>query len=188
MDVFDNAFNYVLFNECGPDKDSVVNHEKDTGGITKYGISLRFLQSIPLDRLKIYGIFAYEMVQSDDIIRLTIENAKAIYRGEFWGYAPFEKINVDNVRNYIFDTAVNCGIAPAVKCAQRACWAVHASSHILLDDGIMGSKTLMLVNRCGSDLLNAMRSERAGYYRIIVEKNPSQADFIDGWLNRAYGG
>ncbi|MDR3186498.1 MAG: hypothetical protein LBU04_06840 [Christensenellaceae bacterium] len=37
-----------------------------------------------------------------------------------------------------------------------------------------------------TDLLAALKSEAAGYYRLIVNANPSQKRFIDGWLCRAY--
>lgn len=183
MLLFDSAFEYVIEKECGNDRDKVTCHHNDKGGMTKYGISFRFLNSIA-DPKK-YGFFG-EIWLEDDLILLTIQQAKAIYKGEFWDHAPFEKINVEAVRNYIFDIAVNSGIAPAIKCAQRACWAVQGSRHILVDDGILGNDTLSYINKCGTDILYALRSERAGYYRLIVEKNESQKDFIEGWLNRAY--
>lgn len=182
---FDIAINYVLKNECNGDE--VSNNPNDNGGITKYGISLRFLKSLTTERLREYGIFVGDGgPDSGDIVNLDIDKAKAVYKGEFWSQARFDKINTQSVCNYIFDMAINMGIAPAIKCAQRACWSVMLSRNVLHDDGIMGSMTLDQINQSGTYLLYTMRSERAAYYRMIVENNPAQREFLEGWLNRAY--
>lgn len=183
---FDAAFNYVIKNETKEGHiDEITQKASDAGGITKYGISLRFLKSIPFERLKKYSIYADE-IGSQDIIDLTFDQAKAIYRGEFWENAPFSKIIVGSVCNYIFDMAVNIGIHPAVKCAQRACWPVMQCRRILDDDGIMGNETLDKINQSGTYLRLTLQSERAAYYRLIVEHNENQRENLEGWLNRAY--
>lgn len=182
---FDAAFNYVIANETRKDNvDEVSNNPNDAGGITKYGVSLRFLKSFSDEKLRSYGIFVEE-VTDQDIINLTIDQAKAIYKGEFWDHLPFEKINVDAIRNYIFDMAVNMGLAPSVKCTQRACWALgHYGA--LTDDGIMGHNTIYAISNAGTYLIYPLRSERANHYRMLVERNPAQIVFFDGWLNRTY--
>lgn len=176
---FDEAYAYIAKNEGG-----LVDNPHDNGGITNHGISLRFLRAVEPARLKAYGIYDIEP-NADTIRGLRPETAKAIYRGEFWERAPFEKILNQDVANYIFDMAVNMGIAPAIKCAQRATWAVMCK-RVLADDGILGEKTISMLRQCGFLLLPAMRSERAGYYRLAVKQSPDDAVFLDGWLNRAY--
>jgi lysozyme family protein len=183
MSTFDLAFEYMLPHECKGDE--ITNNLHDSGGLTKYGISLRFLRSIPIDRLKNYNIFSHA---ADELIALTLDDAKLLYKAEFWDHAPFQFIKNQDNCNYIFDMAVNMGIAPAIKCAQRACWSVMKKRAIIDDDGIMGDQTIAVINTCGIYLLPAMRSERAGYYKLIVEHNASQKDNLNGWLNRAYGG
>lgn len=185
MDSFDIAFAYMLHNEV-PEKnvDQIVDNPRDPGGITKYGISLRLLRSICLDKLKNYGIYSAE---PSDIINLTFEQAKLLYMGEFWEHAPFCKINDQDVVNFMFDMAVNMGISPAIKCTQRACWAVKQDRNAIIDDGILGDETLYLIAECSKFLLPAMRSERAGYYKLVVERNSTQKEFLEGWLNRSYG-
>jgi P2 family phage contractile tail tube protein len=44
----------------------------------------------------------------------------------------------------------------------------------------------MIGNVNGADLLAALKSEAAGFYRLIAQANPSQQKFINGWLQRAY--
>lgn len=180
---FDAAFDYIMSFEGG-----LANNENDMGGITKYGISLRFLKSLSVEKLKEYSIFVQESPTEEDIVHLTSIQAKAIYFGEFWIRAPFDKINVDDVRNYLFHMTVNMGIGPATKCVQRAYWAIEGSRAALVDDGVMGNDTLEAINKGGTVIMYSLRSERAGYYRVIVEKNPTQMVFLEGWLNRAYTG
>lgn len=183
MDNFELAFQYMLKNECKGNE--VTNNPNDAGGITKYGISLRFLRSIKIDTLNKLKIYT---VDADAIINLSIDQAKEIYRTEFYNHASFDSLIDTANRNYIFDMAVNCGIAQSIKIAQRACWAVILQSRqTLLDDGRMGNETICRINQSGPFLLPVLRSERAWYYRLIVEKNPAQQEFLEGWLNRTYG-
>src|SRR5271165_2396896 len=195
MSQFELAFEYVLSHECKGDE--VTNNPNDLGGTTKYGISLRFLRTIHNpERYKFYGkIWAPGDLTLDraaemhkEISMMTLETAKEIYKGEFWDKAQFQFIKNQDNFNYIFDMAVNMGLAPAIKCAQRACWSVMKKRAIIDDDGILGDQTIAVINTCGLYLLPALRSERASYYKLIVEHNASQKDFLNGWLNRAYGG
>lgn len=178
MSDFDIAIANVLKNEKG-----LVDNPHDAGQITNFGISFRFLKNLSRESLVKYGIF--EEVSEQTIRDLSLSQAKNIYRGEFWDHAPFEKIGNQDIANYVFDMAVNLGIAPAIKCLQRAVWAVMKRRD-LIDDGILGLKTLAAILQCGFLLLPAIRSERAGYYRLTAQVNIMDAEFLQGWLNRAY--
>lgn len=183
MSEFALAVEYVLAREGGLQDDA-----NDKGGITNMGISLRFLKSLSADSLRQYGFVANpETINRVDIEQLTPAQAKSLYKGEFWDHVPFQSINNQANCNFLFDMAVNMGIAPAIKCAQRACWAVMKQKEIIKDDGVMGNLTISMINQCCFYLLPAMRSERAAHYRLILEQSPSQKEFFDGWLNRAYG-
>jgi lysozyme family protein len=176
---FDTAVNYVLANEGGLEIDP-----NDPGGATQYGISLRFLREVPQESLKRAGIFSPATEQT--IRELTLDQAKLLYRAEFWDKIPFDRLMNQNIANYLFDTAVNCGLTPAVRCAQRACWAIMHDKDTLSDDGNLGDKTLDAINQCGFYLLPVLRAERAGYYRKLVASDPSRIDDLEGWLNRTY--
>lgn len=178
MSSFDEAIAHILQNEKG-----LTDNPHDNGKMTNFGISLRFLKNISPESLRKYGIF--DEVTEQTIRDLTIEQAKRIYFNEFWVNAPFEKIGNQEHCNYIFDMAINMGVAPAIKCVQRACWSVMKKRD-LIDDGILGEKTLKAIQMCGFMIMPPMRSERAGYYRLIVQHSPDEKEFINGWLNRAY--
>lgn len=178
MSQFDQAVSFVLENEGG-----LSDNPRDKGSITNFGISLRFLKNIPPDNLKKYGIYS----DDEEAIRtLSLEQVRAIYMGEFWIHAPFEKIANQEHCNYIFDMAVSLGISPAIKCVQRACWAVMKRWQILVDDGIMGQKTLLAIKQCGIFIMPALRAERGNYYRNIVNIHPDQKEFLKGWYDRTY--
>jgi lysozyme family protein len=178
MSQFDPAVAYILQQEGG-----LSENPYDHGGITNFGISLRFLQSIPLDRLKSYGIFT---VDNDTIRNLTLDQVKELYRGEFWNHARFSDIQNQVHANYIFDMAINMGLAPAIKCAQRACWAIMNRWEELPDDGILGDKTLAILKQCGFLLMPALRAERANYYRQLVTQDATRKEFLRGWYDRTY--
>jgi lysozyme family protein len=179
MGNFNDAIEYVLGNEKG-----FVNNPNDAGGATNFGLSLRFLRSIDADRLKKYGIFGELTV---NVIReLHVEQARNIYRGEFWEAAPFESVTDQLVCNYCLDMAVHHGINEAVKLVQRASWAVYRKRSYIRDDGIMGSGTLEVLNDLGDSFLPVLIAMRASYCRLLVEIRPKDKDFLDGWLDRCY--
>jgi lysozyme family protein len=83
-----------------------------------------------------------------------------------------------------FDLAVHTGIPQAIKLIHRA---LRSTGQTITEDDVIGPITLAAINKADStDLLAALKSEAAGYYRLIAQANPSQQKFINGWLNRAY--
>lgn len=179
------AIEFVLSNEGG-----FVDNANDPGGATNFGISLRFLREIPVERMRKYGIFKVgNGLQVDDIRNLTRDQAILIYEGEFWDQAPFAQLEEPLFCSYVFDMCVNHGIAQGIKILQRAIWAVYEKREYagITDDGILGTDTL---HQCdvisGSDLRTALVAERAGYMRLLAAINPKDKEFLNGWLDRCY--
>ena len=181
MSAFSIALNYLLSNEKGLEESP-----NDPGGITNFGISFRFLSNLSLERLKLYGIF--EVPTPQTIRELTPSQVSAIYENEFWINAPFTLINDQSICNYVFDMAVNMGIAPAIKAVQRTIWCLTQNINSVFEDGILGINTLHLLNNYQppSKFLSVLRSERAGDYRIIEALHPNDKSFNNGWMERAY--
>ena len=158
--LFEQAFNYLLLFEGGFSDD-----KNDKGGITKFGISERSYPNI-------------------DITQLTLEEAKNIYYEDFWLKNKCNRVTYAKVAIKLFDISVNTGLKVAARILQRA---VRASGIMLNEDGIIGERTIHSVNKIdGEILLSALKSEIAGYYRIIITKNDRLKVFENGWLNRAY--
>jgi lysozyme family protein len=92
---FDVVFERVMGHEGG-----YVNDPDDPGQETRFGISKR----------------SYPLL---DIATLTREDAKEIYRVDFWQRVHGEDL-VDGVAFQVFDFAVNSGVETAIRYLQRA--------------------------------------------------------------------
>lgn len=177
MSNFDTAIITVLKHE-----EHFVDDKNDPGGATNWGISLRFLKSIG-DTCNGYLIGDLDHdgdVDVNDIKIMNREDAIQIYRKYWWEKYTYDKIINQSLATKVFDLTVNMGTKKSHKCLQRACRAALSSP--LAEDGIIGSKTLDIINNINPEvLIAAYRSETAGFYRSL--KKP---EYIEGWLNRAY--
>jgi lysozyme family protein len=178
MSSFDLAIATVLLHEGG-----FVNDPHDAGGATKYGISLRWLQSlgdIDSDGYLDGDFDKNNVVNAVDIKNLNLKEATDLYKKQWWDKYGYEKIQDQALATKVFDLAINAGPKVAHRCLQRALRAVTGEK--LIEDGVLGIKTLTAVNNVSSEvLLAAYRSEAAGFYRSL--RNPL---YEAGWLNRAY--
>ena len=145
---FEQAVAMVLRHEGG-----YVNDPRDPGGETRFGISKR----------------AYPDV---DILRLTEDEAKAIYKRDYW-----DKLRTDEIPEplaiCLFDAAVNMGRDKAVRLLQRACGVAQ--------DGVMGGNTIAAANRL-SDAVVRFSTERCIAYTGIRGFDT----FGKGWLRRTF--
>ncbi len=156
---FDKSIHHILANEGG---DIITNDPTDRGGLTKYGISQR----------------AYPEI---DIENLTEEQAKGIYKKDYWDAVRGDDIKRQIIAVSIFDFAVNAGPGVAKKLAQKA---IGVKS-----DGVIGPITLSSLITIPIPLfLYKYAIEKIKYYRDIVSKNPSQKKFLLGWINRSLEG
>ena len=145
---FDRAVAMVLRHEGGYSLDP-----RDPGGETRFGISKR----------------AYPDV---DILHLTEDEAKAIYRRDYW-----DKLRTDEIPEplaiCLFDAAVNMGRDKAVRLLQRACGVAQ--------DGVMGGNTIAAANRLPEAVVR-FSTERAIAYTGIRGFDT----FGKGWLRRTF--
>lgn len=160
----------------------LVNHKADRGGMTDYGISLRFLKGLPNVGGDINGD---GHVCEEDIRSLNPAIVAKLYKQHFWDYYRLAEIRHDLIAIKAFDLLVNMRSGSAVKIMQLA---LRACSRPVVEDGILGSQTIGAINdvRAQLNLLAAMRSEAYAHYRLIIAADPSLAVFHNGWKNRAY--
>lgn len=153
------------------------DHPDDPGGATKYGISLRYLTQSN------QGDFDFDGdIDIEDVKRMSVQDAKKIYRNDWWDKHNYGRVHSQVVATKIFDLAVNMGSKQAHKIVQRAIWSTVGVANFIKDDGVFGPVTMKSINDVqGEILLPAIRSEAAGFYRFLNRPN-----FIKGWLNRAY--
>ena len=162
---FERALKFVLKSEGG-----YFNHPHDKGGPTNKGIIQRVYDRYRDDR------------QADrrDVREITDDEVEDIYYNEYWVPGKCYKFSWPLYAVH-FDGCVNTGVGQASKFLQRA---VGAS-----DDGVIGPKTIMAyenkVNDVGVDeIVKHILEQRNGFYKLLVELDPTQKSFINGWLNR----
>lgn len=107
-----------------------------------------------------------------DIASLTEEQAIDIYNKDYWGPAKCDFLK-DELRYAHFSCAVNCGLISSAKILQRAAGVE--------DDGIIGPAT---ISAADSLTLQNYLNEWAIHYQSIVNANPVDKKFYQGWLNR----
>lgn len=103
----------LLGNEGG-----YVDHPKDPGGATNYGITQRVARA--------HGF-------QGDMRNLPLSMAIGIYEADYWKPIKADQLP-EALRFHVFDAAVNSGPAQAIKWLQRAAGVT--------EDGIIGPRTL----------------------------------------------
>ena len=147
----------MTFDECF---EKLIGHEgcysnnpKDPGGETKWGVSKR----------------AYPAL---DIADLTIDDAKQIYKRDFWTRAQCDRLH-PNLAFQVFDGAVNSGIGNSIR------WLQEASGVAV--DGVVGPLTLRKVGDMEPSIIIA----RYNGVRLKFMASLSTVDvFGRGWARR----
>jgi len=84
----------------------------------------------------------------------------------------------------VLDLSVNMGPKQAHTLVQRALQATH---HRVAVDGVLGPQTFGAIDEVPAiALCPAIRSEAAGFYRLLAAQRPELSKFLRGWLRRAY--
>ncbi len=177
MSNFSRAIPHILEHEGG-----FVNHKNDPGGATNYGVSLRYLTK----RGDLLGDFDGDgHVDIDDILAMTKEDARGVYRAGFWDPNKLDQVKSQLVATKIFDMCVNMGSKQAWKIAQRAAGSLGKP---LIDDGIVGPNTLKVINSLDHfdyDLVIKIRELQKSFYTGIMKRKPKLQSFALGWYRRA---
>ncbi len=146
----------------------LVDHPSDPGGITKWGISLRFLRAIGMD------VNGDGVINGRDIKSLTIPHIEEIYHDHFWAkcHCDFLPVGIDLA---VFDCAVNQGPNRAKRLLQKAL-KVKA-------DGMIGPITLAAADKANpAELLGEFMARRAVHYSSLT----NVIIFGLGWFRRIF--
>lgn len=145
---FDTAFDRLISHEGG-----YVNDLADPGGETNWGISKRSYPNL-------------------DIAKLTREDARAIYRRDFWDVLGDDAHPA--IKFQVFDFAVNSGIGTAIRKLQVAVGVA--------DDGHWGPVSAAALSKMDvNDVLMRFIAERLDFWR----KLSTWPRFGAGWAGRA---
>lgn len=163
----------------------------DSGGATKYGISLRFILAEFNKNPKIYpgnspGSTIILSTPTDETIKnLTLDVAKLIYKKYFWDANRYGEIEDQEIANKVFDMAVLIG---SYNSNYKLQLALFNLSQNFKKDGIIGDITLEHVNKIVQNniycFINKLKIFYTKYFLSLVKKDKSQEKFLLGWLNR----
>lgn len=155
---FDKAFDLLMEHEVGGHPNGgYVNHPRDPGGETKWGITKRTARK-----------HGYQ----GDMRDLSREKAKEIARAEYWKDVYADDLPAC-VRFDVFDTCYHSGAPQTIKLLQRAAGVD--------DDGICGPKTRAAIQAMNGYQLLA----RFNGHRLLFLSNLKTWDtFGEGWAKR----
>lgn len=173
MQRFEYCAKIILEHEGGLSTD-----KRDPGGITQWGISLRYLRAIGLD------IDGNGKIDKYDIMGLTKTGATKIYRTRWWEPFNYARFSSLTIAAKVFDLAVNMGPYASHKLLQIA--INRLSDKPLQVDGRLGPKTFIAANALEPNkLLQEIRECAKHKYIEILANHPNMEWCREGWLNRA---
>lgn len=144
-----------------------VDHPADPGGATKYGITIRTLES-----------WRGRRVTRRELKALTKDTAREIYRRQYVEGPGFDQLPEGRVQNQLVDHAVLSGSRRAIQDLQKVLKVTV--------DGILGPVTRGVLEATDQTWLNAelarIRTERLV---DLALSDPSQLQFLRGWVRRA---
>lgn len=135
----------------------------DRGGATKYGISQRSYPNI-------------------DIRNLSEQDARTIYKRDYWDRLRGDEITSQVIAEQLFDTCVNMGVKTGSRLAQSVLGIQPA-------DGVIGSASLASINKADPTMFVASFTlAKIARYAYICNRDKSQSKYLLGWINRTLGG
>ena len=146
----------------------LVDHPSDPGGITKWGISLRFLRAVGMD------VNGDGIVDGRDIRSLTEEQVNKLYYDHFWSKCYCDLLP-DGINLAMFDCGVNQGPTRAKRLLQKALKVKV--------DGKIGPVTLAAADKADPvELLGEFMVRRALHYSGLA----NMIVFGLGWFRRLF--
>ncbi|MBL0691900.1 MAG: hypothetical protein JJV97_06175 [SAR324 cluster bacterium] len=139
---FETALTKLLVKEGGA---TISDHKHDRGGITKWGISKLAYQDL-------------------DIASLTYEQAKEIYKRDYWDKFKLDTQDSQKVAEVLFEAGVHMGVKTALRIFNSL------KSQLNKEETIIVQFKLALAWR----------------YARICMRNSTQRVFLLGWLKRIF--
>lgn len=161
---FEPIVQWLLYQEDDHKTPGKIVNLGDGAGSTRLGItSVNFSAFVPAE-------FFTTM-----LFKEAVAWAKRTYRSEYWNRLSGDLFVSDELAAMLLSFSVNKNRPVAIKALQRALGVT--------DDGVLGPVTLHEVNQ--KDVVPQFRAEWINYYHHLVDINPSNQRWINGWINRA---
>ena len=162
---FDDCLKFVLQWEGG-----YVNDPHDRGGATNKGVTQAAYNE--WRERKLYDKRSVRDIEAGEVMQIYLE--------QYW--KPARCPAMDSPMSLVmFDSSVNHGVGRAVKFLQSVLGVEQ--------DGHFGPQTMAAYDDIEAAhgtkfIAHAVLTRREAFYRQIVERDPSQKRFLNGWLNR----
>lgn len=159
------------------------NIAEDKGGETVLGIARKIHPKLAMwnevDNIKKeYGLKDLVFLSKKLLENKTItDTALRLFKKDYWDKMQCDLIVSQEFAENVFLLGVNAGIRRGIKTGQSACK--------IASDGIIGKNTIKAWKTAGSKEAKRFTEIEIEYYKSLVAKNPSQAKFLQGWINRA---
>ncbi|MEE9609968.1 MAG: glycosyl hydrolase 108 family protein [Desulfatiglandales bacterium] len=163
-------------------KTGYVNHPKDPGGETNFGITKKA---------------AVEHGYKDSMRDIPYPIVLQIYKTKYWDKIGGDDILDEEIAHELMDIGINCGIARVNPFFQRTLNVFNKGGTLYPDlkvDGFVGPVTIEVLKKALAVkpwyrlvILRALDSLQGVHYIDITEKNPRLEVFIPGWFLQRIG-
>ena len=154
---YPEAIRRLLMHEGG-----YTNHPSDPGGPTNFGITIHD-----------YRKYVKTDATADDVRRMSLNEAKAIYRSKYWNAQACDQLPV-GVDYSMFDYGVNSGIGRSGKVLRRVC-GLPDNTHVVNDQVLAA-----VAKRDPAAVVAAINDERLAFLKRLR----TWPTFGKGWGRR----
>lgn len=163
---FQKIVQWLLYIEDDHKEPGKIVNEGDGGGFTRLGLTSKNFSSFVPDNFFTDLPFAEAVTW-----------AKDVYKTQYWNHFMGDAIQSDTVAAPLLSFAVNRNVKIAVKALQAAL--------SIEQDGVLGPETLAELNSKNPDMVAKLfRANWENFYHTVVELNPGDERFLQGWINR----
>ena len=115
---------------------------------------------------------------------LTVEQAKAIFKGNYWDKVGSDLIKNQSVAELMFQFIIGSG-ASQLSDLKDIANVVFGKDELKENDLPLNNFEINFINNLDQHkYFNAMWSWRMGFYDIVVQRNPAKLKYLQGWKNR----
>lgn len=146
------------------------DHKNDKGGKTNMGVTLSTWRSCGYDK------DADGDIDADDLKLITQDDVVNLLRKHYWNRWQADHIVSQSLANILVDWVWASGVH-GIKIPQEL---LHVNP-----DGVVGQVTLSTLNSVNAfGFFYLIKEERIRFCENICKRDPSQYEFLKGWINR----